>query len=68
MSKLILRGACALGCKNVKPSADLEQAEVYVTLIRHAWGYRNSMFSAERHDLTAERNPDQKGVRRDRFA
>jgi hypothetical protein len=34
-----------------------------VTLIRHAGGYRNSMFSAESHDLTAERNPDQKGTK-----
>ncbi|HSO93490.1 MAG TPA: alpha/beta fold hydrolase [Candidatus Dormibacteraeota bacterium] len=44
VSKLILHGTYALGRTKRETVTDDEQAEAYLTLIRHGWGYPNSAF------------------------
>src|SRR5262245_22760776 len=44
VSKLVLHGAYALGRSRREAASDREQAEAYLTLIRHGWGDRNSAF------------------------
>jgi pimeloyl-ACP methyl ester carboxylesterase len=44
VTKLVLHGAYALGRNKREKVVDLEQAEAYLTLIRHGWGYPNSAF------------------------